>query len=255
MLRWVFLCLISLFSIAWANELDKTLIIGYELDDKEFLSMGVITKDGYILTSSDFFSKNNLKKDITVYVHDTNFTQPTCFMKAEVKAVDFDRNMALLEGTGYLDVFCREMKEESEYHRRHLKSAKVDFFCNECKYFPEILEELYYVDFNKDGILVSKKSENQGYFFEDESDIGYVVGFVVDSKPLYPGTPYFDKNGNLMGMYVFGKFAEIGFDGALSKGFMTSYICELEGASVIKTPHEICTSFEESGLFGIIEEK
>ncbi|MFP4333218.1 MAG: hypothetical protein ACLFQJ_07940 [Campylobacterales bacterium] len=255
MFRWVFALFISFFSVMEANEFKKTLIIGYELDNKEYLSMGVVTKSGYILTSSDFFSKNNIKKDITVYVYDSDFTQPTCFMKARVKAVDFDRNMALLEGDGYLDVFCNEMSSQSEYHKKFLESAMIDFFCGECKYFPDILESVRYVEFDKEGLLVSKKSENLGYFFKDEKDFGYVVGFVVDHNPLYPGTPYFDKDGNLMGMYVFGKFADIGFDGALSKGFITSYICELENASVIQTPHKLCEGFEDSELFGIIEEK
>ncbi|MFW6307923.1 MAG: hypothetical protein ACOC08_04705, partial [Campylobacterales bacterium] len=69
MFRWVFALFISFFSVMEANEFKKTLIIGYELDNKEYLSMGVVTKSGYILTSSDFFSKNNIKKDITVYVY------------------------------------------------------------------------------------------------------------------------------------------------------------------------------------------
>lgn len=252
MVRALLVVLMSVLYAVSGNFTYKTVLLGYSLDNLDFLSMGVFRKNGQIITSSDFFTRDNLKKDITIYVNDTPKNPPICFAKARIKAIDFDRNLALLEVERYLDVFCNEMPAETDYHRQFIEDNGIDFFCSSCKYFPPLATKLNYVTLGKEGYYEPKQSMNLGYFYKKNPKHAFVIGFETKEKPKYPGTPYFGEQGELYGLYAFGKFSDIGFDGVITKGMLTAFLCELEKSGIIKGTHPVCRQMVDEGIFGII---
>lgn len=251
----IFLLLLSLISLSFSfDSVNSSLLIGYKLDGKEYLSMGIFVKEGVVITSSNFFSSKNLTKDITLYVNDTDKNPPICFAKLRVKAVDEDRNLALLEATSYLDVFCNNMGAPTNYHREFMKSNGIELFCKGCDLYPPIATKLEYVLFEKGEYLLKSKALTLGYFYRSDGDREYVVGFSVDKKPKFPGTPYFGKDGMFYGLFTYGKYSSIGFDGVVSKGVVSAFICELQNSGIIEWDEPLCEAYKQSGLFSIIEE-
>jgi len=242
---------LSLFS---ESAIDKSTLIGYSIDNKEYLSMGIFIDRGIVITSADFFYSDNLTKDITLYVNDTNKQPPVCFAKMSVKAVDMDRNLAYLEVENYLDVFCDKMSEPTPYHLEYMKNGSVDIFCKNCNYYPPITAPLTYTSISKEGFLIPLASSNGGYFYANAQGVEYVLGYEPQNKPKYPGTPYFGKNGEFYGIYVYGKYSKLGFDGALSVGVITAFLCELQQNEIIKCNNDICKEYEKTKLMSIIKD-
>lgn len=81
-----------------------------------------------------------------------------------------------------------------------------------------------------------------------------MAGFGVEDKPKYPGTPYFGREGRFYGLFVYGKYSSIGFDGVVSRGVMSAFVCELQNSDIIEWSEPLCDIYKQSGLFSIIED-
>lgn len=197
---------------------------------------GTLLKNGFFLTSSDLMSSGGaLPKRIYVRMQDDSANSLMCVAYLEVRALDLDRGLALLQTLGFTDQNCNS-RNESFYHKRIYDLYFVDLFAHSIPM--DILHDssdrnakrkLYFPYFGKNYNFSIATMDTQGSVFFYDFNLKRYIFFGLKSSGNFDflmGSPFFDESGDLVGIYTDAKQSE----GVVivHRNVIKSFLCNIE---------------------------
>lgn len=229
------------------------LITSYFDDGNLKEGFALLLKNGFYLTSSELTYENGeYPIKIVAKMQDDSANPLICIAKLEVKGMDSQKGLALLQTSSFTDDYCHN-RPESYYHKRIYTKYGKDIFALESK--QNFQEGIYFpVVENMDTFGVEKTLALKKLYYHNSSNqknIFYGYSIPIDSyETTMYGKPYFDKNGNFLGILTLS--ANYSLPILINKTMAQTFIYQLQKNNVFtfssplsNTPNSIASNIFE----------
>jgi len=261
-----------IFSNSEDRVIDSSLLLNAHFEDGE-VSDGFaffINEDGYIITSAQnvYNAENDTYAiEIILKAQEIRNEPVSCFLEAEAKAVDIDRNLALLKPKKSLDVFCKDYPEMTPYFREYVKKNYIDPFLNNnndcCPLVGSKDLGIKYPYLKNYTFIAQKTGKVTELRDKIKEETRYITNMVVDSDidGGLSGAPVVDFESNFVGIIEYS--GELKLPTVLTKGVVVGWLCELCSNLVVdfKTlyknepiplrDHPICKEYKLERLYSM----
>ncbi len=229
-----------------------------------------INDQGYIITSAQnvYNTDNDLyATSITLKAQEIKNEPITCFVQAEAKAVDIDRNLALLRPKKSLDVFCHDYQGISDYFKSYVSEHHLDPFLNNdqecCPLVAAPNMEIFYPYLKNHTNIAINESKITALRDTIHEETRYTTDMDIQDTSMQDlsGAPVVDKASNFVGVLEYTN--PLHSPAVLSKGVVVGWLCELDmnmvtdfntvykNETIKLHDHPICKEYAKERLYSL----
>lgn len=165
--------------------------------------LGTLLENGYYLTSSEIiYNGKVVPKRVYAKMQDDLNAQIICVTALNVKVVDLDAGLALLEPSFAVDGYCQK-QEISYYQDRIYKRFGIDVFASSKKISTKVKANYPYLDAQFIFVPQSTRFEKVATYYNFDKRKEQVYGFEIkdDSYEEFTyGKAFYDDNGVFLGI-------------------------------------------------------
>lgn len=191
-------------------------------------------KNGFYLTSSELiYSDSLIPSEIFAKIQDTSANIIICAFKLNLKAVDADSALALLENAASTDDYCN-VREKSFYHDRIQKRYAVDIFAPTNKLTQNQRVFYSFIDEGYSFIPKSLKLGRAESYFDEKRHKEIPYGFNIareEYENLLFGKGIFDSKGRFLGIVSLSPKSFLPV--FVKKEVLQDFVCNLSEKSIL----------------------
>ncbi|MGX3097934.1 hypothetical protein [Helicobacter sp. 23-1046] len=193
-----------------------------------------MVKNGLYLTSSEIvYSDSLIPSAIFAKIQDTSANIIICAFKLDLRAIDMDSGLALLENIASTDDYCN-VREKSYYHDRIQKKYAVDIFSPTSKLTQNQKVFYSFIDEGYSFVPKSLKLGRAESYFDEKRHREIPYGFNIareEYENLLFGKGIFDSNGRFLGIVSLSPKSFLPV--FVKKEVLQDFVCDLNERSIV----------------------